>query len=431
MSLSRSQVLYGLQCPRRLWLHARDPRGARPPVDPLSPASQVHAAARALYPDGVEVPHGSPWEDAVAATAHALAQGARVLFRPALQAAGVRVRPDILVREDEGWAVLRVKASLRVKPINLDELALEVFALRALGWTVRSAGVIRLNRRYRRDGQHPLLVRMERMGELSVRLAALDGQLESMRAHLTAAQEPDVAPGRQCVVPRPCAYRAHCSPTEPVPATGTVRYGEGLWPVLDQPGPHYFLDFEAVAPPIPLWTALRPFQSVPVQISVHRLDGALTHRDFLHASDADPRPAVADALLELCGDTGPIYVYSDFESRTIGALAQRLPDVRARLHALRARLVDLLPVLRQNLDHPGIVSSWSIKRVLPVLSPGDHYDDLEINDGGVAARAWLRMRAPGTSAAEAQRIAADLRRYCAQDTLALVRIRQALLDARP
>jgi hypothetical protein len=399
-------------------------------LDPLSPASQVHAAARALFPQGVDVPHGIPWDDAVSQTEAALGGGAHVLFRPALQAPGVRVRPDILVREDDAWAVLRVKASLRVKPINLDELALEVFALRALGWPVRSAGVVRLNRRYRRGGTHPLLVRMERMGELSVRLATLHDTLGSMQDVLTAADEPDVAPGRHCLSPRPCAYRDHCSPPEAAPPQGQVRYGEGLWPVLEQPGPHYFLDFEAVAPPIPRWPALRPFQSVPVQISVHVLDGALEHREFLHDSDADPRPAVAQALLDLCGDAGPIYVYSDFESRTIGALAQQLPDLRPRLHALRARLVDLLPVLRKNVEHPGIVSSWSIKRVLPVLSPGDHYGDLEIADGGVAARAWLRMRDPSTSAAEAQQISVDLRRYCAQDTLALVRIRQALLDAR-
>jgi len=251
-----------------------------------------------------------------------------------------------------------------------------------------------------------------------------------MHEHLAAASEPDVAPGRHCTVPRPCAYRAHCSPPDSAPPSGAPRYGDALWPVLDQPGPLYFLDFEAVAPPIPRWPALRPFQSVPVQLSLHVLDGDLQHREFLHQSDADPRPAVAQALVDLCGDTGPIYVYSDFESRTIGALAQQVPELRGPLHAVRARLVDLLPVLRKNVDHPGIVSSWSIKRVLPVLSPGDHYDGLEIADGGVAARAWLRMRSEDTSAAEAQKIADNLRRYCAQDTLALVRIRQALLDAR-
>ena len=45
--------------------------------------------------------------------------------------------------------------------------------------------------------------------------------------------------------------------------------------------PTFFLDFEAMMPPIPLYTGTRPYQTLPFQWSMHAAldDGILPHRD--------------------------------------------------------------------------------------------------------------------------------------------------------
>jgi len=118
-------------------------------------------------------------------------------------------------------------------------------------------------------------------------------------------------------------------------------------------------------------------------------------------------------------------VYSAYERTVITALAGRLPHLAPRLEALLPRLRDLLKVVRDGYYHPQFGGSFSIKSVLPVLSPELSYDDLEIGDGSLAAIRYLQaLDTP--DATERERIFAALRDYCARDTLALVQVRRAL-----
>ena len=55
------------------------------------------------------------------------------------------------------------------------------------------------------------------------------------------------------------------------------------------------------------------------------------------------------------------------------------------------------------------------------------YDDMEIQEGQMASLEYLRMIDPATSEKEKEKIKKDLLTYCAQDTLAMVRIREELL----
>src|SRR5206468_2269242 len=88
----------------------------------------------------------------------------------------------------------------------------------------------------------------------------------------------------------------------------------------------------------------------------------------------------------------PIVVYSNFEARVLTELASALPDVAAALDALRARLVDLLPVVRRHVYHPAFEGSFSLKAVAPALVDGFGYGDLEhIAGGGEASAAFLQL----------------------------------------
>src|SRR5690606_32473035 len=47
--------------------------------------------------------------------------------------------------------------------------------------------------------------------------------------------------------------------------------------------PAYFLDFETISFAVPIWKGVRPYQQIPFQFSVHRLDRnwVASHDEFL------------------------------------------------------------------------------------------------------------------------------------------------------
>jgi hypothetical protein len=69
--------------------------------------------------------------------------------------------------------------------------------------------------------------------------------------------------------------------------------------------------------------------------------------------------------------------------------------------------------------------STSIKKVLPVLVPELSYEGMEIADGTSAMEGWLEMvdMPDGEERLQRRRALLD---YCAQDTLAMVRILEFL-----
>ena len=69
--------------------------------------------------------------------------------------------------------------------------------------------------------------------------------------------------------------------------------------------------------------------------------------------------------------------------------------------------------------------SYSIKSVLPALVPELSYDELEINDGGLASIAYESLQTE-TDLMFIAEIKAQLLEYCKLDTLAMVKILEKL-----
>jgi hypothetical protein len=267
------------------------------------------------------------------------------------------------------------------------------------------------------------------------------------RAQAVAFQPevPPVSTGAHCSKPYECGFYGHCSSQEPqaeYPVAWLPRLRAGDWlargitdmrqlpaasldalqfrvrhstltqePYFDRVGaqaalarhplPAYFLDFETIGAAVPLWAGTRPYQQVPFQYSLHHLDaqGQLSHSAFLDLSGADPALALATQLVTECGDHGPIFVYNiSFESGRIAELATRFPQWGPALQAIRARLVDLLPITRSHYYHPTQHGSWSIKAVLPAMVPELGYDALGgVQNGGQAQEAYLEAVDAATS----------------------------------
>jgi predicted RecB family nuclease len=162
--------------------------------------------------------------------------------------------------------------------------------------------------------------------------------------------------------------------------------------------------------------------------------GRVLHREFLANGRTDPRPAFARSLLAaLRHRREPILAWSSFESGRLAELADALPEHAAEIARVRARLVDLHPIVRGHVGHPGFGGSFSLKQVVPVLAPEIAYDDLDgVSDGGEAASALVRLALGAVESAEEEAaLRHALLEYCRRDTLALVRLHRVLRRLSP
>jgi predicted RecB family nuclease len=126
---------------------------------------------------------------------------------------------------------------------------------------------------------------------------------------------------------------------------------------------------------------------------------------------------------------GAVMAWSRFEERVIRDMADLFRDLAERLIALLYRIVDLLPIVADNVAHPDF-QGYSMKTVAPALAPDLTYSDLDIADGGEASAAFYRIAAIRTLSPEARNgLRRSLLNYCQRDTLALARVHQWLMQS--
>src|SRR5438477_13085086 len=154
----------------------------------------------------------------------------------------------------------------------------------------------------------------------------------------------------------------------------------------------------------------------------------LVHHEWLADGAADPRPALAEAVVAACAGARRIVAYyASFERECIRQLAEAVPRLAPELERIERRLVDLLPLVRNHVYHPDFGGSFSIKRTLPALVPGLSYADLKIGEGETATLELMRlMFSEELSPAERVELREALLRYCERDTWAMVRMLEQL-----
>jgi hypothetical protein len=469
----------GLQCHKLLWWMAHEPAAAELDVDDTRQAMydqghRVGALARTYVPGGVlvDLPHDA-YAERLEATRQALAQGAPAVYEAAFHADGVFVSVDILERLGRGFSLTEVKSTASVKAQHLPDVAVQTHVLRRSGIDVARMEVMHLNRGCAYPDLSNLFTRADVTELVEARLAAVPGEIAAMAAML-AGPLPTVATGPHCSTPYECPFTERCWPVLPPHHVSTLyamrrRAFEldelGYRTIFDLPEdfalgaaadrqrravqagrmiveqtlaaalapftpPVAFLDFETVGLAIPVWDGCHPYDQVPVQFSAHVPDerGTLRAHDWLAEGPGDPRAALAERLLAACAGARAVVTYGSFDRDRLRELAAALPHLAARLEALAARVVDLLPVVRNHAYHPDFGGSFSLKRVLPALVPEMSYRGLAIAEGETASLELGRLLFHGDEmeAEERARLRADLLAYCQQDTWGLVRLLERL-----
>lgn len=480
LHLSKSRYTAGLQCEKLLWWSTHEPDA--PELNPdgqtraiLDQGARVGRVARDYVPGGVliDLPHTARLER-VAATRAALDSGAPAIYEASFFANDVFVAVDILERQGGAFTLIEVKSSTRVKEEHVPDAAVQAFVLRQSGLEVRRVQIMHLDR----TCVFPDLTNLFLRVDVTAQVERLQEQLpERVRSQLAmlARPLPEVETGDHCSRPYRCPFHARCWEEQPAHHVSTLHYfgkrasrliAQGYTTIFDLPedlplpaatarqvravragrmvveaslaeallpfeSPITFLDFETVQPAIPLWNGCRPYDQIPVQFSCHveQSDGAYAHHAWLAEGAEDPRPAFADQLIRACANPGVIVTYNaSFETSCLDHLARCMPDRSDALHAIRARIVDLLPVLRNHVYHPDFGGRFGLKAVLPALVPELSYEGLAIGGGTVAMQALgrLLLERETLRAEEQAQLRKDLLTYCELDTWAMVQLLERL-----
>jgi len=426
------------------------------------------------------------WPEAFAQSEKLLKAGDSIIFEAAMQANGALALADVMIpdangKDDLQWQMIEVKSSTSVKDYHRDDVAVQSYIATSTGVKLSSVSLAHVDNTfvYQGDGNYRgLLTEADLTDEAMSRHDEVKQWLTDAQKVAASDTEPDICTGSHCSSPFDCPFIDHCRSQEPQPdfsfsclprfsaknkeqlaaeditelrdvpdnmlnaqqtmvkqhtLAGTTYFdAKAATSELSQatvPGaPHYFLDFETTNSAIPIWKGTRPYQQVPFQFSLHTLqtDGTLDQDTFLDLSGADPRRGFAEALIKLCGNTGPIFVYNaGFEKGVIRKQAEAFPDLNDELEAIIDRIVDLLPIARNYYYHPSQQGSWSIKAVLPAVCPDLTYSDLDgVQDGNMAVKAYQEAISPDSSPERKAEIQDQLDKYCALDTLAMVRMWQ-------
>jgi hypothetical protein len=478
-SLSKTRFVAGCQCHKLLWWKTHEPDATELIPDEglkdlFEQGHQVGAAARAQFPGGVLMDYAHNDPARIPATREAIKAGAPAIFEASFFEDRVFAAIDVLERTPDGWVLIEVKSTNRAKPEHIPDAAVQTHIVRKAGLSVKRVELMHLNPDYVHPGGGDLFVRTDVKAEVEAFLAGVPNLIARQLAVVNGPL-PDTPIGPHCWQPRDCAFRERCwhlipnhistlagvgdvkawafmqrgihglddvPPGEKVGAVAKRQLRavarseiivepslrEALEPLKCRLG---LLDFETVARAIPVWPGLHPWGSAAAQFSYHEMqpNGTYTHSEYLAEGPGDPREEVALALLKATHHADRVAMYTTYERQCIQKLAAHLPSLADDLHALDAKLIDLHPVVKNHVYHPGFGGSFSLKDILTPLAGAD-YRDIAIEDGGDASvqLARLLFLAHLLTPEERDTIRHDLKEYCRRDTEAMVKVLEKLRE---
>ena len=490
LHLSKSQYLRGVQCHKRLWLY----KYKRELLDEPTPSqlarfqagNEVGELALELFDCKEKIAFSEgDFGAKIERTKELIKSGAHSIAEATFAHKGILVMVDILQITPQGVIINEVKSSTGLKPVHIDDLAVQYFVLSGAGYNVVGANLIHIDSSYTRKGaleveklfakEDCLQSVIDKQSEVEQNLARFERVLEN------SANPPQIDIDSHCDNPYPCDFKGVC--WSEVPSENSVFEISRLdWRTkfvlyhqkiahfsditdfsafsasqilqiqcaldnathIDKPAiraflatidyPVYHLDFETFQEAVPSFDSQYPYMQVPFQYSLHidYGDENVEHREFLADAQGDPRLALVESLTRDIPRGAFILAYNaSFEKGVMKKLALTFPQYAEILEHFCENTADLMtPFAQKSYYHPAMRGSYSIKAVLPALVPEmeQAYKDLKlVHNGGGAMEGFPALKSMDESEREAYRKA--LLEYCKLDTLAMVKVLGKLREA--
>lgn len=418
---------------------------------------------------------------AIAKTAKVMEAGApEVLYQPAFRAVDLAVTADVVRRVGDELELIEVKATTEVKEHHLPDAAFQAMVMGEAGVPVQRVFIGHIDSEFvlRRAGEYQgLVVETNITEEVRGYLPVAAERASELQRVMSESTVPNIAMGAQCSDPYPCPFVARCTAErEPVveysveilPRGGAVveqLLADGYLDLREVPAsrltspvhlrvhaatisgvpyfdvgatkdlraiaaPFAYLDFETIGMAVPKAIGTRPYEQVPFQWSVHveHSDSDVEHHEYLAIESFGEFQELAQGLRDALPSTGPVFAYNaSFEAGILRRLADRVSSHAIVLRSIADRLVDLLPIARKAYYHRDMQGSWSIKKIMPTISPDMGYEHLdEVQEGGGAQLAFLELRGGEIDRERARTLRQALLKYCRHDTWSMVVLRRFL-----
>ena len=479
--LSKSRYVAGVQCHKLLWLKVNEPDAEelqpnKVLQDLFDQGRQVGKLATEEFPGGVliDFPYNSI-EERLAATREAIDGGAPAIFEAAFLEHDTLVAIDVLERLDGGWGIVEVKSSTGTKDVHYPDAAVQKYVAERAGLDILRVEIMHLNKEHRRPDENTLFARTDITTEVDEHLPGVAAELDAQLAMLQGDM-PDVPIGAHCGEGHDCPFFDRCWPGDRDHIKKLYRVGISkaaqymdqeihkiadyplhktksftikrqvkslaedrmiVEPTLSEALEEFdckmgFLDFEAIGRALPPWDGMKPWQQEAAQFSYHEDDGSggYTHSEFLAEGPEDCRPKIAEALVKATANADRVATYTHYEKTRIKGLREAVPELDSELEELQEKLLDMHPVIVNNVYHPDFMGSFSLKYILTPLVPELTYDDLIIVDGMLASVEIARLLfvADRIKPEEKDRVRRELLDYCERDTLAMVKLLERLRE---
>ncbi len=474
MYLSKTRILAGLHCEKRLYFMLNRPELAKTKKSPLAESGiAVGQQARKEFSGGVLVNRFQQDSNPFSETNTYLNEkNVTAIFEAGFRYQDTEVFVDILQRDGCMWNLIEVKSSSSVKDEYIDDVTVQYMVLSNAGIAINRIELMYLNKNFIYQGNENydgLFIREEISERVIHHTRFISDEIERLKQNITKGEPVRHVDGH-CKNPYNCQFKSYCEkqdgqyPVSWLPNAAVVirkLHENGIYDIRDIPVniltsethikvrrvtingheelesnaadilrkldyPRYYLDFETINFAVPIWQGSRPSQQHPFQWSCHiqKKDSTATHKDFLDVSGKNPRRKFAESLIAACGTEGPVIVYNQsFEKGIIKNLAGVYEDLSDQLLAINARIFDLLPIMKKYYYHPDMKGSWSIKSVLTCLVPELRYSDLgDVQDGLMAQSAYHEIISGKLSKEEKDSLYADMLDYCKLDTYAMLAV---------
>ncbi|MFH1711215.1 MAG: DUF2779 domain-containing protein [Nanoarchaeota archaeon] len=484
--LTKSKYLKGLQCSKLLWICVNN-KDKLPQTDEATQklfdeGHIVGVLAKKLFPEGIDI-EDEDFSRNLEETKRLLNEN-KLLFEPAFLVDRLYSRADVLEPTKEGWNIIEVKSSTHAKDVNIQDIAFQKYVYEKAGLKINNCFILHINNEYVRQGEIEIdkLFIKENVSEKVEEEIKLVPERVKCMLEVIDSEEPDVNIGDFCGKPYGCLMRGECWAF--LPKENSVfdlyrggkksweLFEKGILAIKDIPAgfgledrqkiqlecektkkahangnaikeflktleyPLYFLDFETYKTAIPLYNGLKPYQQIPFQFSVHKIDKKekKTHFSFIASGKKDPRKKFINAIKRKLGSKGSIIVYNQsFEQARLKEIGEFFPLEKQNVDKLIKRMVDLLMPFR-NFDYYDSKQngSASIKCVFPALTSRT-YEGMEIDNGMQASIKYAYITHGGINGKvtkeEVKKIRDDLKKYCGLDTEAMICILEKLRSA--
>jgi len=478
MVINKKMFLDAVSCTTFSWKNAKCTNNDSEPFDyekelKIVEGNEIGERARKIFPNGVLIEEKNI-DIAVYQTKQAITKNSiKVLFEAAFFVDGLITRPDILVRQDDySFEMIEVKSSINDKPELIDDMAYTGMVLKLGGLNVNKYSLMLISKDYRLGmNDEQMFKKIDHTEEVKNKIIEMVELKSTIKAALVSDIQPESTLTITC---RNCDYLEECFPKYAtvdsifnLPRLSEKQFIEltkvGIISIKNIPDiyrlsdtqsfardsiradklikmdklssmlklikwPIYYLDFESMMTAIPLFERTAPYTQIPTQFSIHLceiLGTPVAHYEYIADKNGDCREKLADALISYLGESGTVFSYSSFEKTIIKGLIELFPAKEIKLNSIIDRIFDLENIVKCTY-HPNYFGSYSIKKTLPALVPSLNYDDLDINNGGMAMSVFALMIKGMIEERKEKEIRQALLNYCERDTYAMVKLHEEL-----